>query len=132
MQKRITINENFNGKLLCAFFSVVELHEPEKHKPGNVLECFLNDKKMGDVEVMQVRSFSMRDLRPVLSFIDIGQPPHKKTALLRKQWDNKIPIGPDTKLDHIVLRYVTRDLKNQADELFDYWNGIEKICNQTS
>lgn len=127
MRQRITLKENYNGKLLCSFFSIVELHDPEKHKQGKILDCYLNDALMGEIEVVEVRTLPFNSLSPVLSYIDIGQPPHKKAAQLRQAWDNKVPIGSFTKLDHVVVRYITRQLKNQVDELFNWWNAQESI-----
>lgn len=125
MIQNLEFSENPNGKLFCDIFNHIDLHDPEKHKTGNVLNVLLNKKVIGQVTVVAVRTLPLRNISDMLSFLDIGKSPSFKTAQLREKW-HPVPIGPDTRLDHILVRYVSREIAPQTDELFKWWRDTEK------
>lgn len=124
MTKNLEFRENPNGKLFCDIFNHIDLHDAEKHKPGNVLNVILNKTIIGQVTIVAVRTLPLKNMSEMLSFLDIGKSPSQKTAQLREKW-RPVPIGTETKLDHLLLRYVSREMKSQTEELFQWWRNTE-------
>lgn len=124
MTQNLEFCENPNGKLFCDIFNHIDLHDAEKHKPGNVLNVILNKTTIGQVTIEVVRTFPLKNMSEMLSFLDVGKSPSKKIAQLRAKW-HPVPIGIETKLDHLLLRYVSREMKSQTEELFHWWRNKE-------
>ena len=127
MQK-LHFNANHNGKLFLDHFGFVDLHDAERYTVGNHLDVFLRSTLLGTVTVVAVRTFRFKQISDILAFIECGKPAHYLADLLRRYCENKIALGPETELDHVVLHYKQRHLHNHSLLLQEWWN--EKVQQQ--
>lgn len=67
---------------------------------------------------MATRTFEYKQIRDVLAFLDCGKPSYYLAAVLKKFYGE---LQPDDKLDHIVLKYTSRNIAVQYDMLKDFW-----------
>lgn len=118
---QIEFQKNDNCKLFLEYFSAVREHNPEVFKQGNILEVVLRGQVLGEVEVMVVKTFRFAELNDVVSLLDNGRPVQYFAASLR---NSNPDIQPETLLDHVVLRYIRRDLEVQGTLLMNWWTDV--------
>jgi len=118
---QIEFLKNDNCKLFLEYFSAVREHDADVFKPGNILEVVLRGQVLGEVEVMVVKTFRFAELNDVVSLLDNGKPVQYFAASLRQ---GNPEIQPDSLLDHVVMRYIRRDLETQGTLLMNWWTDI--------
>lgn len=127
--EQLEFSRNDNCKLFLEFFSCIRLHDAEKFKTGNVLEIVLKGQVLGTAEVMAVKPFPFKNLNDVVAFLDNGKPMQYLAAAIK----NMIPdVKEETLLDHVVLRYETRDLDAQATLLMSWWQDVYDLHKNLS
>ena len=119
----IFIENTGTGIVLSDIFSTVQPFDPDRFKPGTILNAALKNKDLGVVEVVSVRSFFYKDIRDSLAYLVVGKP----AAYLAQILTNKY-AEPNKKLDelkmfyHIVLKYKSRNLEVHQSIWEDFWN----------
>ena len=126
MNQRITFTQNPNGKLFADTFSDVRLHNPEKFFTGARLEVYYNGLHMGMVQVVAIRYLVYRQISDTLAFLTWGKPAAYLAAMLRKFYENETLITPETKFDHVVFQYTSRNIEAHAHQLTEWWRIIER------
>lgn len=118
---KIPFTQNWNGKLFLNCFGTVRLYNPEKYFEGNKLELQLKNHEMGIVEVVAVRKFRYDQISGVLSYLDIGRPPHYLADIIKRFYSSGVKVDKDLLLHHVVLKYTYRNLSVHAMLLEEWW-----------
>ncbi|HVZ95417.1 MAG TPA: hypothetical protein VG847_00975 [Chitinophagaceae bacterium] len=119
---KLTLKENWNGKLFTHCFNELVLYTPE-YSIGAVGDVFLNETHMGMVKVVQSRSLPFSRISDTVSYLNIGMPVQYQAQHLNVLYNNGNPLPADTVLLHIVLAYVKRNVENQSVLINQYWNN---------
>jgi hypothetical protein len=116
----INFSQQWGGKIFMDTFGTVRPHDPERFYEGKVLDVLYKKQEMGKAEIVAIRTFEFKQIRDVLSFLDTGRPAHYLAGLLQRFYGNS--LQPDSKLDHIVLRYTCRNITNQGILITQWWD----------
>lgn len=112
MDKKLTINfkENYNGKLLLDVFGSVRPYDIEKHILSVEYSILLNKVAIGTAKLVAIRTFEFRNIRDVLSYLDIGDQPYVLAGKL-KAWYPDTTFFGDEIMAHLVFQFTSRDQK---------------------
>lgn len=112
MEKKQTINfkENYNGKLLLDVFGSVRPYDIEKHILSVEYTILLNKVAIGTAKLVAIRTFEFRNIRDVLSYLDIGDQPYVLAGKL-KTWYPDTTFFGDEIMAHLVFKFTSRDQK---------------------
>ena len=121
---KLQFSHNHNGKLFLDHFGFVDLHDPDKYIVGSRLDLSLRHTLLGTVSVVAVRTFQYKQISDILAYIECGKPAHYLADLLKRYCEGKIELGPETKLDHVVLHYRERHLQNHSLLLQEWWKAV--------
>lgn len=131
MTKRLNYKTNPNGKLFCDTYSDLRLHDPEKFYRGAIIQVYYQNMQMGTVQVMAVRTITFKQITDVLSYLVCGKPAAYLAAQLRSYYENTdTELTADTKFDHVVLQYTSRNLESHAYQLQEWWNQTRTLQEQ--
>jgi hypothetical protein len=117
----LQFSTNWNGKLFLDNFGTVRLHNPSKYFIGNKLEVQLKGTRIGEVEIVAIRSFYFKNISDTLAYIDCGKPAAYLAGMMKRMYENKVQLTPETKLDHVTLHYYERSLETHAELLKLWW-----------
>lgn len=116
---------NWNGKLFADMWNDVRLADADKFYHGAELEILFKNKPIGIAEVIVVKKFQFRYVNDILAYIDIGKPAQYLAGMLKKYYAG---INPDTVLDHMILKWIKRDIDAQAELMKAWWESkIEEV-----
>lgn len=128
----ISFTNNPNGKLFNDNFSDIRLADGEKYYPGNNLEVRLKNQLLGIVQVMATRDFKYNQISDVLSYLNIGKPAAYQADLLKRYYMNVETLTNDTRLTHIVFKYIYQNIDLHAALLKDWWkNKLQQYPKQS-
>lgn len=115
MEKSQTINfaENYNGKLLLDVFGTVRPYDIEKHVQGREFNILLKKVAIGTAKLVALRTFEFRNIRDVLSYLDIGQAPYVLAGQLKLFYPDTTFFGGEI-MAHLVFEYTYRDYGQTA------------------
>lgn len=122
MMQNVSFLHNYNGKLFTDCFGSVQLEDSEMFFAGNLLKGLHQDKEIGVLKVQAVRKFRFQHLSDVLAYLECGRPAHYLAEVIRKSAaaDGYI-VRPETRLDHIVFCYESRNIANHSALLQEWW-----------
>ena len=120
MEDLQTINfaENFNGKLLLDVFGTVRPYDQEVHIKGKEFKVLLNKVCIGTATLETFRTFEFREIRDVLSYLDIGQEPYVLAGKI-KLWYPEITFFGEETMAHLVFKFTSRVKEATEDLLID-------------
>ena len=127
IMETISFTENWNGKLLLDVFGTIREHCPVKYEVGKQFGISLKGKVLGIVEVVAIRHFKHNQIRDAGAFLDIGRNAHYLATFLNKMYGNKGTISPDHQFDHIILKWMHRDMAIQQTVLKSWWEEKQQL-----
>ncbi len=122
MMERVSFSHNYNGKLFTDCFGSVQLEDSERFFAGNMLTGLYKNENIGLLKVEAVRKFRFQHISDVLAYIECGKPAHYLAEVIRKSAaaDGYI-VKPETRLDHVVFCYETRNITIHSALLQQWW-----------
>ena len=63
---------NWNNKLDCGAFTTIRLRNDTKYQRGAVLNAWLKDKALGQVQIVGIRYFHLDNLNEFIARLDTG------------------------------------------------------------
>ena len=82
----LRLSYNLNGKLDCDCFSVIYALDPLLFQPGNLLELYLKDQPLGQVEVLYHQELPEEKLNNWIAYLDTGYNKAQAKQLLRREY----------------------------------------------
>jgi len=103
--RRFEFSYNWNGKLDNNAFTTLRLHNPEKHRVGEVGEIWLQKGKAWEqrdnAEIMAVVPMLSSQLSPFIAYLDTGYSVKQAQEIIRRMYKQEDPY-----LDLILLKYI--------------------------
>lgn len=123
MMQNVSFSHNYNGKLFTDCFGSVQLEDNEMFFAGNLLRGLYANTEIGVLKVQAVRKFRFKHISDVLAYIECGKPAHYLAAMIRQNAAaGGYIINPETRIDHVVFCYESRNIANHSLLLQEWWH----------
>lgn len=116
----IDLGENFNGKLFADVFS--EMASVSSFwLPGTSYRLLHKGVDFGIIRLEALRRVYFSKISDALAYLVCGKGAHFLAGVLTRRHGVKNQLAPDAEFFHLVFKYESRNITNQAPYLEQWW-----------
>lgn len=109
---KITFSTNWNNKLGCNVFTTIRLANKNKYFKGNVLELWLKQQRLQNVEVIEYVECYANELKEYLCYTDTGYSKNETLNILKAMY--KLDTVDSLRICVVLLRKIKVNSTEQA------------------
>jgi hypothetical protein len=81
--------QNWNNKLNCDYYTSIRPAWESYYKKGEFYAALLNSKFHHEAQILEIKSFLIKDLNQYMSFLDAGLSPEQLRDHIKQMYKNK-------------------------------------------
>lgn len=117
----IDLRENYNGKLYADVFSEM-VPVSAYYKEGDLYQVKFRGINFGVARLEVIRRVYFTKISDAVAYLVCGRGAHYLAGILTRRYGVKNQLAPDAEFFHLVFKYESRNILNQAPHFQEWWN----------
>lgn len=105
---QLNFSTNWNGKLMCEYFTSIRLHNPRKFAVGNKFDVYLKGAYMGVHEVVGHKRLTVETISEWIALLDTGYPLVECQNIIRTMYKKIDNFTDQSSLSYILLHRIEK------------------------